>query len=179
MASTCAVVTPSARQCGPPELLATLPPIEQLCWLLGSGAKCRPSGDTARVRSRLSTPGSTHASRLHRIDRQHPVHLGGDDHDRVVERRRPTGQAGARAAGHERYAVSTATRTQACTSSAVVGKQTTRHGPRGWRHRAGRGPARSAPTRTRSGDSAAARSSTRESIMPGIGGDLDRDRGSA
>ena len=43
-ARTWAFVTPSARQCGPPELLATLPPIEQVCWLLGSGAKCRPCG---------------------------------------------------------------------------------------------------------------------------------------
>ena len=39
MATTCAEVTPSARQCGPPELLATLPPIVQACWEDGSGAK--------------------------------------------------------------------------------------------------------------------------------------------
>ena len=58
-----ALVTPSARQCGPPELLATLPPIEHVCWLLGSGAKCRPWTATARDRSRLSIPGSTHARR--------------------------------------------------------------------------------------------------------------------
>jgi hypothetical protein len=37
-----AAVTPSDKQCGPPELLATLPPIEHVCWLLGSGAKWRP-----------------------------------------------------------------------------------------------------------------------------------------
>ena len=43
-----AFVTPSARQCGPPELLATLPPIEHVCWLLGSGAKCSPCSATAR-----------------------------------------------------------------------------------------------------------------------------------
>src|SRR4051794_37633296 len=59
-----ALVTPSERQCGPPELLATLPPIEHVCWLLGSGAKCRPCGATARDRSRFSTPGSTQARRL-------------------------------------------------------------------------------------------------------------------
>ena len=57
-------VTPSARQCGPPELLATLPPIVHVCWLLGSGAKCSPWMATARLRSRLRTPGSTHARRL-------------------------------------------------------------------------------------------------------------------
>ena len=62
-ARMCAEVTPSARQCGPPELFARLPPIEQLCWLLGSGAKCRPCTATRRVRSRFNTPGSTHASR--------------------------------------------------------------------------------------------------------------------
>src|SRR6516225_6538908 len=62
MASTWALVTPYKRQCGPPELLATLPPTEQDCWLEGSGAKCRPKGATALERSRLRTPGSTHAS---------------------------------------------------------------------------------------------------------------------
>src|SRR5918993_1435255 len=59
----CEAVTPSARQWGPPELLATLPPIEHVCWLLGSGAKCRPCTATARDRSRFRTPGSTHARR--------------------------------------------------------------------------------------------------------------------
>ena len=38
MPSTCWAVTPEARQCGPPALVATLPPIEQACWLEGSGA---------------------------------------------------------------------------------------------------------------------------------------------
>src|SRR6516165_1376721 len=62
IASTWALVTPYRRQCGPPELLATLPPTEQDCWLDGSGAKCKPNGATALDRSRLRTPGSTHAS---------------------------------------------------------------------------------------------------------------------
>src|SRR3954462_7826891 len=61
---TCAVVTPSDKQCGPPELLATLPPIEQLCWLLGAGAKCNTYLGTALVRPRFSTPGPTPASLL-------------------------------------------------------------------------------------------------------------------
>jgi len=61
---TCDAVTPSLRQCGPPELLATLPPTLQLCWLLGSGAKCNPRCATWRERSRFKTPGSTHAKRL-------------------------------------------------------------------------------------------------------------------
>ena len=59
-----ALVTPSARQCGPPELFATLPPIEQVCWLLGSGAKCTPRCAICFDRSRFSTPGSTHAWRF-------------------------------------------------------------------------------------------------------------------
>ena len=42
-------MTPYARQCGPPELLATLPPIEHDCWLDGSGAKWTPWGASARV----------------------------------------------------------------------------------------------------------------------------------
>ena len=32
------VVKPYLRQCAPPEFSATLPPIEQICWLDGSGA---------------------------------------------------------------------------------------------------------------------------------------------
>ena len=32
------VVKPYFRQCAPPEFSATLPPIEQTCWLDGSGA---------------------------------------------------------------------------------------------------------------------------------------------
>ena len=32
------VVKPYFRQCAPPEFSATLPPIEQICWLDGSGA---------------------------------------------------------------------------------------------------------------------------------------------
>ena len=60
----CAEVTPSDRQCGPPELFATFPPMVQLCWLEGSGAKCKPNCEVWRDRSAFSTPGSTHAVRL-------------------------------------------------------------------------------------------------------------------
>ena len=38
MPMTWFVVTPSARQCGPPAFSATFPPIVQAFWLLGSGA---------------------------------------------------------------------------------------------------------------------------------------------
>lgn len=37
-ASTWLTVKPYLRQCAPPEFSATLPPIEQTCWLEGSGA---------------------------------------------------------------------------------------------------------------------------------------------
>ena len=37
-ASTCALVTPYARQCGPPAFVFTFPPIDDVCWLDGSGA---------------------------------------------------------------------------------------------------------------------------------------------
>src|SRR5713226_5406260 len=63
IARTWALVTPYNKQWGPPELLATFPPTEHDCWLDGSGAKCSPSGATARVRSRFNTPGCTHATR--------------------------------------------------------------------------------------------------------------------
>ena len=35
---TWCVVNPYFRQCAPPEFSATFPPIEQICWLDGSGA---------------------------------------------------------------------------------------------------------------------------------------------
>ena len=50
----------------------------------------------------MSTPGSTHATRASRVDVEHPVHLGRDDHERVVERRRAAGEPGAAAARDER-----------------------------------------------------------------------------
>ncbi|GIU89285.1 MAG: hypothetical protein KatS3mg010_0384 [Acidimicrobiia bacterium] len=37
-ASTCALVTPYERQCGPPAFVPTLPPIVHACWEDGSGA---------------------------------------------------------------------------------------------------------------------------------------------
>ena len=37
-AQTWLVVKPYFRQCAPPEFSATLPPMEQICWLDGSGA---------------------------------------------------------------------------------------------------------------------------------------------
>ncbi len=82
MARTWAVVTPCSRQWGPPELLATLPPMVHDCWLEGSGAKWSPWPATARDRSRLRTPGWTHATRRLRVDREDLVHLGRDDDDR-------------------------------------------------------------------------------------------------
>ncbi len=62
-ASTWAEVTPYARQCGPPAFVFTLPPIEEVCWLDGSGANVNPCGCSAADRSRFGTPGSTHARR--------------------------------------------------------------------------------------------------------------------
>ena len=55
-----------------------------------------------RDRSRFRTPGSTHATRCVRVDFEDAVHLGRDDHDRIAERRRTTGEAGTAAACHER-----------------------------------------------------------------------------
>ena len=105
-ASTCALVTPYGRQCGPPELLATLPPIEHDCWLDGSGAKCSPRWATARDRSRLSTPGSTHATRSSAsTSRMRFILVVTITTGLELERHRAAGQPGARAAGHERPAV--------------------------------------------------------------------------
>ena len=99
-----ALVTPSARQCGPPELLATLPPIEHVCWLLGSGAKCTPRWAICFDRSRFSTPGSTHACRFSASTEMIRFIFDGRDHDRAVGWHGPAGQPGAGAAGEERHA---------------------------------------------------------------------------
>ena len=97
-------VTPSARQCGPPELFATLPPIVHVCWLLGSGAKCRPWPATARLRSRLSTPGSTHARRASGSTERIRFIFVSEMTTASVGRHGSPGQTGARAAGDERNA---------------------------------------------------------------------------
>src|SRR5262249_62280338 len=60
------VVMPYLRQCGPPALVATLPPIDETIWLDGSGAKKYPRLATARVREGLINPGCTVAHRFGR-----------------------------------------------------------------------------------------------------------------
>ena len=78
-----ALVTPSARQCGPPELLATLPPIEHVCWLLGSGAKCSPWAATARRQVEVEHARLDPRPAAGRVDAEDAVHLGGRDDDRA------------------------------------------------------------------------------------------------
>ena len=145
-------MTPSARQCGPPELLATLPPMVQLCWLLGSGAKCSPRCCTALVRSRLSTPGSTHAEREPASIGQDPVHLRQRDHDRPVERRRAAGQAGAGPASHVGRLVAHARAApRPAPRRRWSGSTRRRCGRRSSTRRGGTGSARPLSVRTRSG----------------------------
>ena len=50
-----------------------------------------------RLRSRLSTPGSTQAMRSVGVDLEDPVELRGHDHDRIVDGRGAAGQSGAAA----------------------------------------------------------------------------------
>src|SRR5213594_4231073 len=54
---------PYLRQCGPPALVDTLPPMDETIWLEGSGAKNHPRSCTARVSQRLISPGWTVAAR--------------------------------------------------------------------------------------------------------------------
>src|SRR4029450_1928991 len=54
-------VTPYARQWGPPPLVLTFPPIDEVCWEDGSGANVNPCGRGAFARSGFGTPGSTQA----------------------------------------------------------------------------------------------------------------------
>src|SRR2546422_3402292 len=57
---------PYLRQCGPPALVDTLPPMDETIWLEGSGAKNHPRSCTARVSQRLISPGWTVAARFAR-----------------------------------------------------------------------------------------------------------------
>src|SRR3954447_17985371 len=61
--STYSRVTPYFRQHSPPALVATLPPIVDHGELAGSGGYHRPCSATAALRSSLTTPGSTTATR--------------------------------------------------------------------------------------------------------------------
>src|SRR3954447_13036508 len=61
--STYSRVTPYFRQHSPPALVATLPPIVDHGALAGSGGYHRPCSATAALRSSLTTPGSTTATR--------------------------------------------------------------------------------------------------------------------
>src|SRR3954447_12249481 len=61
--STYSRVTPYFRQHSPPALVATLPPIVDHGELAGSGGYHSPCSATAALRSSLTTPGSTTATR--------------------------------------------------------------------------------------------------------------------
>ena len=124
IASTWAFVTPYARQCGPPELLATLPPMVQTCWLEGSGAKWKPSGRRCRVRSRLTTPGSTHTARASRSTSPIDVMRASDTTTGAPSGIAPPASPVPAPRGTTARPWRRAARTTACTSPAVRGKQT-------------------------------------------------------
>ena len=100
MPSTWLEVMPYLRQCAPPELKARFPPIEQICWLEGSGAYSRPKAAAARLTARLMIPGSTTAvpasgssliTRLSRLSAMTiPSRIGSDPPDSEVPLPRAT-----------------------------------------------------------------------------------------
>ncbi len=165
----CEAVTPSLRQCGPPELFATLPPMEQLCWLLGSGAKCRPRCATWRVRSRFSTPGSTHAMRFTASTDStrfiFVVAMTSAWSNGVAPPASPVPAPRATNGTPCRTAATTA----ACTSAVVNGKQTTPAVPSMFEASRRYSPSSVLFVRTRSGASAARRSAASASLMRGRG----------
>ncbi len=128
-ASTCALVTPYARQCGPPAFVLTLPPIDDVCWLDGSGAKVNPARRRWFARSRLGTPGSTHARRSSgRTSTMRVMRAV------VTTRASPMGVAPPASPvplplGTMARSCATAMRTQACTCSVVVGSATSAQPP--------------------------------------------------
>ena len=122
-------VTPSARQCGPPELFATLPPIVHVCWLLGSGAKCSPWAATARLRSRLSTPGSTHARRASGSTERIRFILVSEITTAPSGGTAPPASPVPEPRATNGTPAAAATRTHAATSAVLTGKQTTDAAP--------------------------------------------------
>ena len=100
---TWCTVKPCLRQCAPPEFSATLPPTEQITWLDGSGrveVAVRPGRGAHR---QVGDAGLHDGPLADRVDRDDPAHPRGDDQHAVGARQRAAGQAGARAAGHERH----------------------------------------------------------------------------
>src|SRR5262245_60842608 len=118
------VVTPYLRQCGPPALVPTLPPIEDTIWLEGSGAKNHPRSLTALVNHRLINPGCTVAHRLarsmSRIEVIRVIDTITPPRDAIAPPINPVpdprGTMGTRSRRHAR--------TIACTSAAEVGSAT-------------------------------------------------------
>ena len=159
-ARTWDAVTPSARQCGPPELFATLPPIEHVCWLLGSGAKCNPRWPSWFDRSKFSTPGCTQARRFGSSTRRTRSILVVAITTAPSSGTAPPARPVPDPRGTNGTPWRTAIRTQACTSTVLVGRQTTVVDPSmleaSWRY----SDNSLGPVRTRSGPSAERRSST-------------------
>ncbi len=104
-ASTWLTVEPSARQWGPPELLATFPPIVQAACDEGSGAKCRPSVGGRPGQVEVDDTRAHPGRPVDGVDFVDSVHAGGGENDATVERHRSRRQTGSGSAGDDRDAV--------------------------------------------------------------------------
>ena len=104
-ASTWLTVEPSARQCGPPELLATFPPMVQAAWEDGSGAKCRPSGVGVSGEIEVDHTGADPCCPVLGVHLVDAVHPGEHDQHRRVRRHRTARQPGPGTPRDDRYPV--------------------------------------------------------------------------
>ena len=157
-ASTCADVTPYARQCGPPAFVFTLPPIEEVCWLDGSGANVNPCGRSAADEVEVRHARLDPREAILGADLEDRGHLRGHDDERVADRGGGAGEPGARSPRHDREAV-VGRGTHA--RHDVLGGPRERHErarrPRPSRRRARRGAGSSGSPCTRSAPRAASR----------------------
>ena len=94
-------MTPYLSVCGPPELVATLPPMVQAPWLDGSGAKCQPCGLRWLRQPEVDDAGLDDGVAIAVVDFEDALHPRQRDHDAAADRQTTARQAGAGAARQE------------------------------------------------------------------------------
>ena len=96
-------MTPYLSVCGPPELVATLPPMVQAPWLDGSGAKCQPCGLDVVGEPEVDDARLDDGEAIAIIDFEDALHARKRNDHAAADRQTAAGQAGAGPARQERH----------------------------------------------------------------------------
>ena len=95
------MVTPYFSVCGPPELLAMLPPMVHACWLDGIGRVVVAAGADGPGQVQVDEPRLDDGDLVVVVDLEHAVHPHHRDDDAALGRQAAARQPGAGAARHE------------------------------------------------------------------------------